>query len=146
MKEVSVQRKESALAQDHGPLDYILKLSHITRPRIAHKKLHAILRHALDLLTEFFGEAGQKKQCQLRYIGPALAQGRDTEREDIQPIEKVLTKAPGLDRFFEAAISSGDNTNVDADRSALTDRLELLLLKHAQELDLRLERQLAYLV
>ena len=48
--------------------------------------------------------------------------------------------------LLEVAVGRRDDADVDLDRLAAADALELALLQHAQQLDLHLQRQVADLV
>ena len=54
--------------------------------------------------------------------------------------------SPARDQLLEVAVRRGDDPHVDPDRLRAADALELLLLEHAQELRLQVERQVADLV
>src|SRR5205823_9748110 len=75
-----------------------------------------------------------------------LAQRRDLDVHDVQPVEEVLPKATLLDGFAEVAVGSGDDPHVDLDRNGCADGQDLLFLDRAQQLDLQVERQVADLV
>ena len=76
----------------------------------------------------------------------AIAQRREVDRHDVEPIEEILAEAPRLDLGLEIAVGRGDDAHVDAVRLHAADALELALLERAQELHLHLERDLADLV
>ena len=75
-----------------------------------------------------------------------LAQRRQRHREDGQPVVEILAEPPARHHLAQIAVGRGDDAHVDAHGLAAADPLELALLQHAQELDLRLGRQLADLV
>ena len=76
----------------------------------------------------------------------ARSRSGGTERNHVQAEEQIRPEPSAADLFGEIAIGCGDDAHVHANRLAAADRLELLFLEHAQELDLGLERQLADLV
>src|SRR5207249_6212726 len=51
-----------------------------------------------------------------RNVVQALAQGRDPDGKDVQPIEEVLTKPTTLDSGLEIAVGGGDDTHIDGNR------------------------------
>jgi hypothetical protein len=83
---------------------------------------------------------------QERDIGPPLAERRHREGEDVEPVIEVLAERPGGDRGGQVAVRRGDHADVDADRLAAADALELALLEDAEELHLRVGRDVADLV
>src|SRR5262249_7059932 len=76
----------------------------------------------------------------------ALAQGRDSERKDIEPEEEVRAEPAAGHRLLQIAIGRGNYANIHGLRAATPHRLELALLEDPKQLDLRLWRQLAHLV
>src|SRR5262249_27329654 len=76
---------------------------------------------------------------------PARERG-DLDGEHVESVEEISAEPSRSNRLREVAIRRRNDPHVDADRSVRPDRLELLLLEHPQELDLRLERKLADLV
>ena len=68
------------------------------------------------------------------------------DRKDVQPIVEILAEFARLDGALEVLVRRGDDPDVDADRLAAAETLDLLGLQHPQQLDLPLERQLADLV
>ena len=63
-----------------------------------------------------------------------------------EPVVEVGAEAARGDLGVQVAVRRGDDAHVDAQAARAADALELALLQHAQQLRLRLERQLADLV
>jgi hypothetical protein len=78
-------------------------------------------------------------------IGP-LAQRREVDREDADPVPEVLAEAAGGDHVLEVAVGGRDQAHVDAARLLAADSLECAVLEDAQEAHLRGGGQLADLV
>ena len=78
-------------------------------------------------------------------LGP-LAQRRQRDREDVEPVVEILAELALGDQRLEVAVRGRDDPHVDLDGLAAADPLELALLQHAQQLDLHVERQVADLV
>ena len=78
-------------------------------------------------------------------LGP-LAQGRQADRHDVEPVEQVLAEQALADQLAQVAVGRGDDAHVGADRRAAADRGVLALLQHAQQARLRLDRHVADLV
>ena len=91
-----------------------------------------------ELLEEVVG--------QQQDVGLALAQRRHEDREHVQPVVEILAELAGGDRLLEILVGGGDQADVGADGLGAAQPLELALLQHAQQLDLRREVQLADLV
>ena len=77
---------------------------------------------------------------------PALAQRRQHERDDVQPVEEILAERAGPGRRLQVAVRRGNQPEVHPHRPRAADALELPLLQRAQQLRLQRERQLADLV
>ena len=135
-----------AAAEHQRLLDDVLELAHVARPVVAEEagddvggeraRLPAAARRVLA--HEVVGEQ--------RQILLAVAQRRQGQRDDVEPVEQILAEGAGLDRRVEVAIGRGDQPEVDAHRPRAADPLELALLQRAQQLRLQVERQLADLV
>ena len=72
-----------------------------------------------------------------RDVFPAIAQRRQLDLDDIQPIVEVLAEAAVLDHFRQVGVGRGHHSHVHFDRLAVADALELALLEHAQQLHLQ---------
>src|SRR5207249_4742469 len=68
----------------------------------------------------------------------ALAQRRQVDRPDVEPVVQVVAEPAGLDLVLQELVGGGDDAGIDADGAALADALELALLQDAEELDLQL--------
>ncbi len=78
-------------------------------------------------------------------LGP-LAQRRQQQREDVEPIIEVLAESPLADQNLQVLVGGRDDADVDADRVRGADAFEHPLLQHAQQLGLHVERDVADLV
>src|SRR5262249_44951271 len=88
------------------------------------------------------GEESNKQ----RDVRLALAQRRNLDGEDVQTVQEVGSEFSVADGLVEVAVSGRNHPDADADRPAAADRLEPLAVKHAEQLHLRVEGQLAHLV
>ena len=66
--------------------------------------------------------------------------------EDVQAVVQILAERAVGDRRFEHLVGGGDQAHVDLDRVGAAEPLELALLQHAQQLDLRGQVDVADLV
>ncbi len=64
----------------------------------------------------------------------------------MKPVEQILAEAALLDVCDQVPIGRGNETNVDLDRFARSDRLDLAFLNGAQQLDLGRHRQFTDLI
>ena len=76
----------------------------------------------------------------------ALTDGRQQDREHLQPEVEVLAEATRADLGPQVPVGGGDDPNIDRDLALLADRPDGLALERAQELGLALEGQLGELV
>ncbi len=83
---------------------------------------------------------------QQRDVLAPLAQRRDVDRHDVQPVEEVLAERPGAHLGQQVAVGRRDQADVDLDGLDAAHALELRLLQDAQQLHLHLDRDLADLV
>ena len=76
-------------------------------------------------------------------VGAAFAEGRQVDREDAEPVVKVLPEGAAGDRLAEIALRGGQHTDVGFERFRTTHPLELPVLQEPEELGLEVLRQLA---
>ena len=76
----------------------------------------------------------------------SLAQRRNRDRKDVQPVEKILAKGSGRDGGRQVTIGCRDQANVYLDRMIAPHPLEFAFLQHPQERDLRFHRKFADLI
>src|SRR6185436_15623055 len=75
-------------------------------------------------------------------VVPALAQRRQADLEDVEPVVEILTKLVALHGRREIPIGGRDDPHVRLERPRAAQTLEFTLLQNAQEL--RLERQIQF--
>src|SRR5262245_3164060 len=83
---------------------------------------------------------------QQRNVRGPLAQRRQLDRKDAQPVVKVLAESSSFDLAEQIAIGRGDHAHIDRAGSVLADTFERSLLDHSQQLALKVEGNLADLV
>ena len=76
---------------------------------------------------------------QERNVLRAFAQGRDTQRENIQAIIKVGPEFPGGDHARQIAAGRRHYSHIDPHGLTAANAFEFLLLQHAQQLGLQLK-------
>jgi len=75
-----------------------------------------------------------------------LAQGRYLDAHDLEPVVDVLAEGSLAHHRVEVAVRRRDDAHVDAAALRATHAADLVVLQHAQELDLKSEWDLADLV
>jgi hypothetical protein len=86
---------------------------------------------------EYLGEM----KNQLAYVLPALSQGRNHDRKNVQPIVEITAEFITRNHLGQIAMSGGNQTHVDVMRAAAAKAFELLFLQNAQEFRLYGQRQ-----
>src|SRR6185436_16005131 len=76
----------------------------------------------------------------------ALAQGRQADFDDREPIVEIGAKATFVHLRLEVAVGGRNHANVDRDSLIAADAFHLAAFERAQQLWLKLERKLADLV
>src|SRR2546425_4903639 len=139
------QLQARAAREDHRSVDGVLKLADVAGPRVAHEPLHHIGRNRLDAPAETSGVVRDEVAHEKRDILGPLAKGREIDRKDVQPVVEIGAKLSRLDQLLERPVRRGDDPDVAPDRVRAADPLELLLLEHAKELRLEVQRQVTHL-
>src|SRR2546422_1109668 len=140
------QLQARAAREDHRSVDGVLKLADVTGPRVAQELLHHIGRNRLDAPAETSGVVRDEVAHEKRDVLGPLAQGREIDGKDVQPVVEVGAKLSRLDQLLERPVRGGDDPDVAPDRVRAADPLELLLLEHAKQLRLEVQRQVTDLV
>src|SRR5207253_6902046 len=73
-------------------------------------------------------------------------EARGSTWKDGRPLGRVGAKLSRLDQLLQRPVRGGDDPDVAPDRLRAADPLELLLLEHAKQLRLEVQRQVADLV
>src|SRR5262245_18657449 len=87
-----------------------------------------------------------EKVYKWRYVIASIAQRRYLDRNDVQAIVKVFSEAALLNHRFQIAISSGNHTHVDFDRTCAADSHYFLLLQRAKEFRLHADVEVTNLI
>ena len=130
-------------AHHQRTLHLVLQLTHVARPcvRLQPRQTAPIDAHlatARVLLHEV--------RDQRRDVFRPRAQRRHGDRHDGEAIVEVLPKRPGADHRLEVAMRRREHTHVDFASALATDRADLSVLQHAQQLRLHARAHLADLV
>src|SRR6478609_19348 len=81
-----------------------------------------------------------------RNIAFALTQGGDIDRDNVEPIIKIFTKASLFERLTEVNVRGRHDSHVDITSGVRSQTLELSLLQNAQQLDLNITGDVPYFV
>ena len=139
-------RDPTAAAHQQRVMDDVLELANVAGPAVPLQALRS-LRIQVDLaqsqplpvdVEEVFGQ-------RLDVAGP-IAQRRQRQDRDLEPVVQVLAEAPGADGIRQIDVRGSDQPHVDRDRCPAAHADHLVLLQHAQQLDLHRDRKIADLV
>src|SRR6201997_1333635 len=131
---------------DYGSFNEVLEFTYIAGPRICNECVHGCFWYLFYVLPHPPGKYLGEMKDQLAYVLPALSQGRNHDRENVQPIVKITAEFMACDHLGQIAMGSGNQPHVDVMRAAAAQALELLFLQHAQKFRLQGQRQVSDLV
>src|SRR5579862_7316525 len=76
----------------------------------------------------------------------AFSQRWNSNREDMQPVEKIGSEPLLLDHCGQITVGGGDKAGISAQRTRATQTLKFPFLQHAEQLRLELKRNLSDLI
>jgi hypothetical protein len=103
-------------------------------------------RELLGGPTEPFSELREEAKGEGGDVLASLAQRRQVDLDDLQPVVEVLAETPFAHLALEVAVGRGDDAHVDGERLGAAHPLEGALLQDPQHLRLRLRGHVADLV
>ena len=101
---------------------------------------------SVDLAAELALPAIDHRPHQQRDVLAALAQRRQRDGEDVEPIVEILPEAPLGHGAFEIAVGGRDDADVRVERPSGSHAFERPVLQHAQQLGLHVDAEFADLV
>ena len=99
--------------RDH-PAQFVLQLAHVAGPGKQQQLLHGVFCDS-DLALAVFGRRAHHEVVHERgnLVAP-LAQRRNLQRDDVEPVEQIFAESSVLHRLFEVGVGRGDHADVDA--------------------------------
>src|ERR1700686_1456385 len=102
-------RDEPTLTQDCRALEHVVKFADVAGPLVAQQHLPRLWREtrgraprrSVEFLQECVGQKGD--------VTTALAQGRNVDIEDLQPIKQILPKAAVRDSPVQVAVARSNH-------------------------------------
>ncbi len=134
------------LAEEQRALDDIAQLAAVAGPVVAQELLQIPGAELRVGDTQFGGQDVEEIAREERDVAPALAQGRQAQIDDIDPVIEILAEMSGEHLGGQIAVGRGDHPCVDRNLLVAADRAVTPLLQHAQQLRLQGKRHLADLV
>src|SRR5262249_14873575 len=92
------------------------------------------------------GELVDQEEGQRRNVLPAVAERRQVQRENAQPVVEVLSKGFLAHGLKQVAVRCRQDPHIDPDRSTTADAVEFALLQDAEQFRLGVRGQFADLV
>src|SRR6185312_321528 len=142
-----------AVAQDRGARQHVLELADVAGPAIGLESRECLRGHLGRIRRLAAGEAlrgaaalREDVRGEQRDVFFALAQRWHLDRHDRESPVQVLAKLAARDELLEILVRRRDDADVDLDWPVTTDRFDLALLEHAQELVLHARVDVADLV
>ena len=132
--------------QHHRALDDVLQLADVARPVVFLQQIQRLGGQLEVGLLVFLAVLLEEVLDQQRDVVLALAQRRQLHGDDVQPVVQVLAELAFVHHVAQIDVGRGDDPDVDLDRLDAAEAHELALLDDAQQLGLRLERDVADLV
>ena len=133
-------------AQDGRPLDDVAQFPRVARERVFPEQVERVRGDLRQGLAVFPAEFLEEKVEQLDDVLPPSAQGRDRDFQHVEAVEQILPEASGGDELVEVDVGRRDDAHVHGGHPVVADAPDLVLLEHAQELALHVQRDFGYFV
>jgi hypothetical protein len=104
------------------------------------------LADRLDPHSHAGREPGHQEVYEQRHVPLSIAQRREGDGEDVQAVIQVVAELGLADGLDEVPVRRRDDADIDLDRIRSANALELVLVKHAEKLDLNVDRNFPDLV
>src|SRR2546426_711377 len=124
----------------------MLELAHVSLPFVRAERAVGVGGEGPRRALQARRGRGEEVLDQERQVLDPLAQPRQHDRDDVQPVVQVLAEAPRLHLGLEVLVGGREDAHVDLQGAVAADPLELALLQDAQDLGLRLRPHVADLV
>src|ERR1700758_2664502 len=129
--------------QNYGPFNHVFQFAYVTRPSVFNQRLHRPRWDRVDRLVHLLRRHFHKMLNEEGNIFGALAKRRNDDRKYVQAVIQGAAKLTFGDHFFQIAMGSGDDSDVDLHRSRASQALKFPLLQNAQQFWLQVERDVS---
>src|SRR6202171_4228330 len=137
---------EPSLTYDGRALERVVKLADVARPLVAQQHLPRLRRETRGRAPRRSVEFLQECIGQKRDVATALAQGRNADIEDLQPIKQILPEAAVRDRRLQITVARSNHADIRLDGPRATESLKLPLLQDTKQLRLGRAAHFAHFV
>src|SRR5205807_6738635 len=111
-------------------------------PVIVLEHRERLRRHAAHGPAELCRDAREEVCDEGRDVLAPLAERRQVDRDDVQPVKEILAERSVGDGLRDVTVRRGDQPNIDLEVARVADATDLALLDRAPELDLYRRRDL----
>ncbi|OQA34179.1 MAG: hypothetical protein BWY57_00641 [Betaproteobacteria bacterium ADurb.Bin341] len=127
----------------HGAFEDIAQFADISRPGISAQDRQGPRREAAFLAAGLFRNLRQQVVAQHGNIGTPFTQGRQCQRQNVQPIIQIGPETPPLHQRLKVNARRRNHPNVHPLNPVGTQGLDFALLEDAQQLRLQRQRHVA---
>ena len=139
------QDRVGVCERDHAA-QLVLELADVAGPRVQQHVLHRLLGDANSSFRELGCGACDEVVDEHGDFVAALAQGRNRETDDVEPIVQVFAESAVLHELLEVGVGGRDDAHVDGHRCGLAERVDFARFEETEQLGLEVEAKLADLV
>jgi len=139
-------RERLPASKQRGALDHRRKLADVARPGVAPQERDVGRGRDQRRAEEPLPGLRCEVRGEERDVLGALAQGRQVDGEDAQPVPEVAAELAARHHLRQIAVGRGDDPHVDGHAALRADALERAVLQDAQQPHLRCGRELADLI
>src|SRR5581483_10436836 len=133
-------------AEDDGALDRVLELAHVPRPRVLLEEPERGLGDLRYAAGATLAELPEKVADEIPDVLVALAERRDPDLDDAEPVVQIRAEPCGDHLRAEVAVRGGDDPDVDLAPLVAAHALHHAVLDDAEDLRLQRGRRVADLV
>src|SRR5258708_28569830 len=126
--------KDAIIGENDAARDVILELSNVAAPVMAHQGAHGFLRNRFDRFVHRSSELLNEILHEVWNIGFPFAQGREVNRENIQPVVQIFAEFTILRHLLQDFVDRRNAPNIDSRCARAADSLDLTLLQDAEQL------------
>ena len=142
-----VDAERLAVAQHHRPEYGVFELPDVARPIIGLEQGERCAGHHSRLERGLAARESSDKMLDDRLdVVASVPERRHEDRKDVETIEQVFPEQAVAHPLQEIAMGRRYKPDVDLDRAACSDRIDLAVVHRAQQLHLDFGRQIADLV
>ncbi len=128
------------------PVADVLELAHVAGKVECRQQLQRCVGELLRLDRELARALAQEMPRQRRDVLAALAQRRQAQANDVEPVHQVFAKQPLPHALVQILVRCRDDAHVGLQRCVAADAVVFAVGKHAQQAHLQVRRHVADLV